>query len=143
MLYLEDILNWFEELNTTYKLNIEDEHIYIGARDNKKEKSLGIYNLKKGLEPKAIGGNECKTYNTLNISLLIHYTKNFRETEKFSYNIYNLLSNLSEISNLKINDYEINFLELLSENEDIGTDDKGIFERVINFRINYKKKMEA
>lgn len=137
MLSIFDVLNYFKELNKTYDLDIEN--FYCGKLDNKKQKSLGFYDLKGADFSIPIGGLQNRTYKELNISLLIHFNKDYVQTEKASYKIYELLQDLNEEKDLKINNYEINYIELLSNNEDVGTDDNGVYERVIQFKINYKK----
>lgn len=136
MLSIYDVLEYFEELNTTYSLGIDN--FYCGKLDNKKLKSLGFYDLKGQAPIIPVGGIKNKTYKELNISLLIHYNKDYVQTEKISYKIYELLQNLNEEPNLKIKDFSINYIELLSSCEDVGTDDNGVYERVIQFRINYQ-----
>ena len=41
------------------------------------------------------------------------------------------------VDGFKIGDFNVNFIEMLSGNEDVGTDDKNVYERVIEFRICY------
>lgn len=136
MLSIYDVLKFFKELNKTYDLDIDN--FYCGKLDNKKQKSLGFYDLKGADFSVPVGGQKNRTYKELNISLLIHFNKDYVQTEQASYKIYELLQNLNE-EDLTINNYKINYIELLSNNEDVGSDDNGIYERVIQFKINYKK----
>ena len=77
MIYLSDIRDWLKSVTSV-------EHYYIGKLDNKQDKSIGVYSLKQsGTPTRAIGGES--TYDTISVSLLIHYTDNARETEKFAH----------------------------------------------------------
>lgn len=139
MLSILDVLNYFEELNSSDDLGFEN--FYCGKLDNKKEKALGFYDLKNSnpyILP--IGGISEKTVNELYVSILIHFTNDYIETEQSSYNLYNKIIELCEMKDIIINDYNICYFQLLSGNEDVGTDDNGIYERVIQFKIEYKNK---
>lgn len=133
---LEDVLDFLEEKNTSE--NFGFENFYIGKLDNKKDLSLGVYNLKYG----KVEDNYCigalKTYKTLNVSLLLHINKHFKDTEAISNKLFDYLKNLAYSEQFKIKEYDVYFIRLLSNNEDVGQDEKGIYERVINFQIYYK-----
>ena len=104
MLYIKDIRDWFKQLNTNYGLDFEN--FYIGKLDNKKDKSLGFYNV-----------------------------------DIASYNLYNKLKELMYSNeDIQINEHEVFCFYLLTANEDVGCDENGIYERVINFRIYYENK---
>ena len=140
---VENILNYFETLNTSKGLGIEN--FYIGKLDNKKDKSIGFYNLRAGKENEVIGGLDNKSDNELNVSILIHWTKKFRETDNFSNLFFDTLLKLQDentVDNpLIIDGFKVNYIEMLSNNVDIGTDENGIYERTINIRINYCKEI--
>lgn len=130
MIYLSDIRDWLKTVFTA-------EHYYIGKLDNKQDKSLGVYSLKQSGSPtRAIGGES--TYNTISVSLLLHWTNNARETEETARNLFDTLYN---IKNVEINKHTIYIIELLTpEPVDVGTDDKGIYEQVIELKIYYERK---
>lgn len=113
------------------------EHYYIGMLNNKLDKSIGVYNLKSsGQQPRAIGSES--TYATIGISLLIHWTNNADETEKAALSLY---EQLRTVKNIVINIHTVYMIELLvPEPIDVGTDDKGIYERVIELKIYYERK---
>lgn len=130
MIYLSDIRDWLKTVFTA-------EHYYIGKLDNKQDKSLGVYSLKQSGSPtRAIGGES--TYNTISVSLLLHWTNNARETEETARNLFDTLYN---IKNVEINKHTIYMIELLTpEPVDVGTDDKGIYEQVIELNFYYERK---
>ena len=58
------------------------------------------------------------------------------DTERQAYDLYR---KISESRDVVINNIEIPYIEMLSsEPIDVGTDDKGIYERVIELNIYYK-----
>ena len=113
------------------------ENYYIGKLDNKKDKSFGVYSLKRNDSPvTAIGGDS--TYDIIGVSILIHWNNNANKTEITARQLYEKLRTVKEI---KINNTQIYMIQLLSpEPVDVGTDDKGIYERVIELKIYYERK---
>lgn len=134
LLELADIRDWIKSLNYT-----ASENCYIGKLDNKKDKSIGVYQLKTSNEANiAIGGiDNTKTFEK-SVSILIHWNKNAKETEQKSQEIYNKLLTSKDFI---INDIKVNYIRLLiSEPVDVGTDDKNIYERVIQAIFYYENK---
>lgn len=113
------------------------EHYYIGLLNNKPDKAIGIYNLKgSGTQPQAIGGES--TYAFKGISILIHWNNNADETERAALSLYEQLRTVKDVV---INEHTVYMIELLvPEPVDIGTDEKGIYERVIELKIYYERK---
>ncbi len=112
------------------------EHYYIGKLDNKQDKSLGIYTLKGNGAPVTAIGTQ-STYDIIGVSLLLHWNNNANETEVTARTLY---EKLRTIKNFKINDKQIYMIELLvPEPIDVGTDDKGIYERVIEMNLYYER----
>lgn len=113
------------------------DHYYIGMLNNKLDKSIGVYSLKSsGQQPQAIGGES--TYAIKGISLLIHWTNNADETEKAALSLY---EQLRTVKNVVINEHTVYMIQLLvPEPIDVGTDEKGIYERVIELKIYYERK---
>lgn len=112
------------------------DNYYIGKLDNKKDKSLGIYSLKRNDAPvTAIGGDS--TYDIIGVSILIHWNNNADETEIIARKLYEKLRTVKDI---KINNKQIYMIQLLvPEPVDVGTDDNGIYERVIEMKIYYER----
>ena len=66
------------------------DNYYIGKLDNKKDKSFGVYSLKRNEPPvTAIGGES--TYDIIGVSLLIHWNNNADETEITARQLYEKL----------------------------------------------------
>lgn len=112
------------------------EHYYIGKLDNKQDRSLGVYTLKGNGAPVTAIGTQ-STYDIIGVSLLLHWSNNANETEVTARTLY---EKLRTIKNFKINDKQIYMIELLvPEPIDVGTDDKGTYERVIEMNLYYEK----
>ena len=78
MLSLNDIRGYIAGLGIA-----EDNRVFIGKLDNKKEKSIGIYNRKgEGALTFPLGGRDYASYDTKRVSLLIHWSRNVLESEK-------------------------------------------------------------
>lgn len=130
MIYLADIRDWLKEYGLF-------EHYYVGKLDSKQEKSLGVYQRKTVQPPKRAIGN-LSSYEVKPISLLIHWNKNATETEKTAFELY---KQLEAVSQFMLNNTKIYMLSLLqSEPVDVGTDESGIYERVIEFDIYYERR---
>lgn len=162
MLGLGDIKDWLKRLDTktlsdicemsTKELNesivkqltnksLIADYFYIGKLDNKKEKSIGVYQLKRGNSPNiAIGGLSNTKTMEKSVSILIHWNKNAKETELKAYEIYYKLLCLREF---KINNVKVNYIELLEQEPiDVGTDSSNVYERVIEATFYYEKEEE-
>ncbi|MFT4146426.1 MAG: minor capsid protein [Mobilitalea sp.] len=113
-----------------------DDHVYLGKLDNKQDKSIGVYQLKKSREPTvSLGGSG--TYGVKPISLLVHWTKSARETEKAAYELYELLK---KVQNITINDKKIIYIQMLQEEPvDVDMGESRVYERVIEVIIYYER----
>lgn len=131
MLYLEDVRDYIATLCIT-----GDDNVYMGKMDNKKVKSIGVYQLKQS-RAATVSLGETGTYKTKPISLLVHWTKSARETEKAAYQLYELLA---KAQNIIINDTTIIYIQMLQEEPvDVDMDESGIYERVIEIMIFYER----
>lgn len=129
MIYLSDIRDWLKTL-------IAADKYYIGKLDKKPEKAIGVYQRRNPAPPiMAIGQDS--SYEIKPISILIHWNKNADTTEKAAFDLY---EEIKAAASLTLNDTRVLFIKLLqSEPVDVGTDENGIFERVIEFDIYYER----
>lgn len=134
MITLANIRDWIETLGI-------GEKFYIGKLDNKKDKSIGIYQREGyGGSNIAIGGMSATKTMSKSISILIHWNKNANETENAAQSLYDKLLRTKDVT---INGHHIDYLYLaVPEPVDIGTDDKGVYERVIWIDFYYQRKEE-
>lgn len=116
----------------------DNNNVYCGKLDNKKDKSIGVYNLNRQRPPQtAVGGLNNSSYRIKSISILVHWNTSVRDTEKAAEQLYNMLR---DTNNKIINDTKLLFTKMqVDEPVDVGTDDKGIFESVIELDIYYER----
>lgn len=114
------------------------DYVYMGRLPGKHEKSIGVYNSKhQHAYRTAIGGTKLESYGTKYVTLLVHWNKSPRDTEKASTALFNAVRNTREVT---INNKTIKFIQLLYEIQDVGTDDAGIYEMVIEAAVVFEKK---
>ena len=116
----------------------DNNNVYCGKLDNKKDKSIGVYNLNRQRPPQtAVGGLNNSSYRIKSISILVHWNTSVRDTEKAAEQLYNMLR---DTNNKIINDTKLLFNKMQVDGPvDVGTDDKGIFEIVIELDIYYER----
>lgn len=136
MILLRDIRDYIASLCIA-----EDEHCFCGRMPDKKDKSIGIYNLKTGRQPTtAAGGDKNRSYKTKAISLLVHWNKNPTETEKAAIQPYDVLH---DTRGAHVNGHNIIFIQMLQEEPvSVDTDEKGVFEYVIECLFYIEKGKE-
>jgi len=132
MMKLADIKEWIKTFKTKF------DNYYVGFLDKKKPKSLGVYQLNRNNKQlMSLGGVENTSYAIKKVSLLIHYTNASDVTEAIADQLYQEIMNAQP---QKIGKHEVFFIGMLtSEPIDVGRDDNGICEYVIEFEIYYKK----
>ena len=116
----------------------DNNNVYCGKLDNKKDKSIGVYNLNRQRPLQtAVGGLNNSSYRIKSVSILVHWNKSVRDTEETSEQLYNMLR---DTNNKLINDTKLLFTKMQVDGPvDVGTDDKGIFESVIELDIYYER----
>lgn len=114
------------------------EHVYMGKMPDKQERSIGVYNSKHSHAYKtAIGGPALESYGTKYVTLLVHWNKSPRDTEKAATALFGAVREAREAT---INEATIKFIQPLYEPQDVGTDDAGIYEMVIEVAFIFAKK---
>lgn len=128
---LSDIRDYIDALGLA-------EHVYMGKMPDKEEKSVGVYNSKHTHAYKAaIGGSELESYGTKYVTLLVHWNKSLRETENAATALFGALQRARETA---INEETIKFIQPLYDVQDIGADDAGVYEMVIEAAVIYAKE---
>lgn len=131
MLTTEHVLSWVKSLAT------KADNYYCGTLNDKKERSFGVYQLKESRARTVALGKATKT-GTKGISILVHWTPSTRETENTAAALY---ADLAAASSPTIGGYKANYIQLLHDEPiDVGTDDNGICERVIEFVVYYERR---
>lgn len=114
------------------------EHYYIGKLDSKKDKSIGVYQRQNSYKPRICIGSS-SSFERKPISVLMHWNKNARETEEQAFLLYQKLEEV--VMPIEMGDTTVFFIDMLNaEPVDVATDDNGIYERVIEFDVYYRKE---
>jgi len=129
---LEDVLELIERLNPN------EATYYCGFLNAKEQRSLGIY---QGMN---IGRIEAlaraKDVAVKTVRLLIHWSDDSIETEQVAKDLHEALNGCGQV---EMDGYVVDYLDLAYEEPvDVGQDAEGIFERVIEMTIYYRKKGE-
>lgn len=130
---LSDVMVWLQSLTA------KADNYYCGTLDSKKEKSIGVYQLKNTAGAQmAIGGRANTKTLYKSVSLLVHWNHNSDETETFAQALYD---ELESVRSVVIGGKTVNYISLLQfEPIDVGTDENGVFERVIECVFYYQNK---
>ena len=131
MMALSDIRDFIDTLGIA-------DHVYQSKMDAKKEKSIGVYQSKHSSKYQmSIGGMELKSYGIKHVTFLVHWNKSPRDTENASESLFQKLETVREE---QINNKTIKFIQLLNdEPKDVGTDDAGVYEMIIEAAVIYAK----
>lgn len=129
---LADIRDWLKTFGV-------GDNYYIGKLDVKQDKSIGVYQQPVyGPANIAIGGlGETKTA-VKQVSVLVHWNNNAKETEENAQYLYNSLLCINDVT---VGDTHVDYVYLgVPEPVDVGTDDNGVYERVILIDFYYQKE---
>lgn len=127
---LSDVRNYIESLNLA-------DHVYMGKMPDKQDKSIGVYNSKhEHAYSTAIGGPDLASYGTKYVILLVHWNRSLRDTEKAATALFDAIRDAKEVT---VNNEKIKFIQPLYELQDVGTDDAGIYEMVIEAAVIFEK----
>lgn len=127
---LSDVRDYIASLSLT-------DRVYMGKLDAKQDKSIGVYNSKhEHAYQTAIGGPDLESYGMKYVTLLVHWNKSPRDTEKTATALFKALITAREVT---INESKIKFIQPLYEVQDVGTDEAGVYEMVIEAAVIYEK----
>lgn len=114
---------------------IDSPDWYIGQMDKDKEKAIAIYANKREIQEISKYKN-LQTYSILPITILIRWTKNYKNAENKANEIFDLL----DCKELKIRDL-IAFTECVGETpHDLGADENGVFKFSIEVNFIYIRR---
>lgn len=113
------------------------EDVYAGNLDGNLKCAIGVYNSKQSTDKQiCLGGKAQTKTNYKHISILIHWTDNPTACEEKAEVISDLLSDIRDYS---ISGNIIKFIQV-KDPQDVGKDDKGICEFVVEATIIYERK---
>lgn len=126
------------EVKDWLKTQINCPAWYISKIDGCKDKCIGVYNAVGPTPVIALGGLENTSYATKAISILVHWGKDADIAEQKAQEIYNYMFGQSAVINGK---KVIQFAMRTPEPVSVGTDDKNIYEYVIETVIYYEREV--
>lgn len=126
-----------EEVKDWLKTVIESPRWYVGKINGNDKQCIGVYPTQGPVRPVPIGGLSNRTYDTRAVSILIHWGNDAVQAEAKAQELYNALyGQTAVIAGCQVAMFDMRTDAPLS----VGTDEKGIYEYVINFVIYYKKE---
>lgn len=130
---LADVRDYIASLDLT-------KGVYMGKLPDKPERSIGVYNSKHQYPYHGtLGGPNQQGYGIKHITLLVHWNKSPRDTEKVATALFDTINIARDV---KINETTIKFIQPLYNLQDIGTDDAGVYEYVIEVAVIYEKEVK-
>ena len=130
---LADVRDFIASLDLT-------KEVYMGKLPDKPERSIGVYNSKHQYPYHGtLGGPNQQGYGIKHITLLVHWNKSPRDTEKVATALFDAIN---IVRDAKINKTTIKFIQLLYDLQDIGTDETGVYEYVIEAAVIYEKEVK-
>lgn len=130
---LADVRDYIASLDLT-------KEVYMGKLPDKPERSIGVYNSKHQYPYHGtLGGPKQQGYGIKHITLLVHWNKSPRDTEKAATALFDAINIARDA---KTNETTIKFMQPLYDLQDIGTDDAGVYEYVIEVAVIYEKEVK-
>ena len=119
------------------KTKIDCPNWFAGGLRITDEKAIVIYNGNAFINPMAIGGIQNSSYKGKGIRILVHWTKNVRESEIKAMEVYDALHGKTnvEIAGKRVIQFNMRDPEPVY----LGVDESGIFEYVIDLEIIYER----
>jgi len=130
MMTLAQVRDWL-------KTQIDCPAWYIGKIDGSKECCIGLYNIQGPTPRIAIGGLENTSTAIKPISILVHWGKNANLAEQKAQEVYNCM--LDKTGAIIGGRRMVMFQMPQPEPIGVGTDDRGIYEYVIEAYIIYER----
>ena len=134
------ILSDVRELIVSLGIAVE-QNCYDGKLDNKKDKSIGSYHLKRdGRAHIPLGGRKNAKYDEYPASILVHWTKKSVESEQAAIQVY---ETLAAVRDVQLKNVKVNFIKMLvPQPVYVETDSKGVHEYVIEVLVFCERKCE-
>lgn len=128
---LADVRDYIASLDLT-------KEVYMGKLPDKPERSIGVYNSKHQYPYHGtLGGPNQQGYGIKHITLLVHWNKSPRDTEKAATALFDAINVVRDAK-----ETTIKFIQTLYDLQEIGTDDAGVYEYVIEAAVIYEKEVK-
>lgn len=113
------------------------EHVSIGRIDNRRERSLGVYDRAAAGEPvAAIGGNS--SYGVKPLRLLLHWSRNARETEGAAAALWDAVAHAAHLDLPGGGHIQLS-RPVIPAPAPVGSDRSGVYEYIIDLDIYYRR----
>ena len=113
-------------------------YVYTGKLPAKEERSIGVYNSKhQHAYRTTLGGPSTEGYGEKYVTFLVHWNKSPRDTEKAATALF---QKLRAVRDAKVNNETIKFFQPLYDIQDVGTDEAGVHEMVIEGVVIFEKE---
>lgn len=130
MMTLGDFRDWL-------KTKVSSPQWYIGKIDGKKDQCIGLYNMAGAPQRLAVGGVATTGYNVKVVSILVHWGRNADVAERKAQEVY---AALYGVSNVIVGGRRVIMFNLAhAQPINVGTDDEGIYEYVIEVHIYHER----
>lgn len=124
------------DINTLLKQFLPEVSIYNGLIDYTKTQCIGLF-TRPSAPVVAIGGIENSSYNSFNVSILVHWGEDTDVCESIADSIYNFLYCKT---NVTVNAKNIRFVNMEHGGPiDISRDERNICEMVIHANFYYAR----
>lgn len=122
MITLAGVKDWVKSLGI-------GEHFSVGRINTNLDKSLGIYQ-RDARTPYTIpvGGLANKSYDTKNVTILMHWTDNASESERAALELFEAIQSQD---NVVIDNKHVKFIRLVTDPIDVTDPQMGVYEYVI------------
>lgn len=128
MILLKDVADVIRTFGLT-------ENVYSGKMPDKKERSIGVYNMRPERTRKSV--KNPASYEVKAVSILVHWSKSQVETETVAIRLQGMLK---KARNITVNEHFFIFADIYyDEPVPVDTDENGIYEYVIEGMYYFKK----
>ena len=134
LMKLQDVRDLFELINI--KENLDFSEVYLGYLEDKKDNSLGVYEPNQNENEIFLGGYENSRYKTINVTLLVHGTNDFIDTEDKAFALFDVIEKL--YGGVETEDFSIYSIRTMENRPiNVGIDKNYVHEYVINLQLIY------
>lgn len=127
---LEEVKDWLKTVTESPKW-------YVGKINGNDKQCIGVYPTQGPVRTIPIGGLENRSYDTKAVSILIHWGNDAVQAEAKAQELYDALyGQTAVIAGCAVTMFDMRTDAPVS----VGTDEKGIYEYVINFVIYHMKE---
>lgn len=137
MMKLFDVKEWIREI--TENTPFQDYPLFNNYYLNGIDASHSIVIYKRNDDLNKMSGFTDLNYSVFPVSLLIHYSQSYSETEDMAVNLYKIILEESKNEPLYINGFKVIKINMLQESPIPSIKRFGVWEQIIEFNIIYQK----